>query len=55
MEEEEEEEDVEDIGGVGGTPSSSTANLESDDLLDDTVPFGQASISYFVSGDFSQP
>ena len=29
---EEEEEDTEDIVGVGGTPSSSTANLESDDL-----------------------
>ena len=40
LEEEEEEEDVEDIGGVGGTPSSSTANLESDDSLDDVVPLG---------------
>ena len=36
----EEEEDAEDIGGVGGTPSSSTVNLESDDLLDDAVPLG---------------
>ena len=35
-----EEEDIEDIGGVGGTPSSSFANLESDDLLDDVVPLG---------------
>ena len=49
--EEEEEEDVEDIGGVGGTPSSSTANLESDDV----VPLGQASVSHSVSGDFSRP
>ena len=55
MEEEEEEEDVEDIGGVGGTPSSSTANLESDDSLDDVVPLGQASVSHSVSGDFSRP
>ena len=53
--EEEEEEDVEDIGGVGGTPSSSTANLESDDSLDDAVPLGQASVSHSVSGDFSRP
>ena len=53
--EEEEEEDVEDIGGVGGTPSSSTANLESDDSLDDAVPLGQASVSHFVSRDFSRP
>ena len=53
--EEEEEEDVEDIGGVGGTPSSSTANLESDDSLDDVVPLGQASVSHSVSGDFSRP
>ena len=52
---EEEEEDVEDIGGVGGIPSSSTANLESDDLLDDVVPLGQASVSHSVSGDFSRP
>ena len=52
---EEEEEDVEDIGGVGGTPSSSTVNLESDDLLDDVVPLGQASVSHSVSGDFSRP
>ena len=51
--EEEEEEDVEDIGDVGGTPSLSTANLESDDSLDDAVPLGQASISHSVSGDFS--
>ena len=55
VEEEEEEEDVEDIGGVGGTPSSSTANLESDDSLDDAVPLGQASVSHSVSGDFSRP
>ena len=54
-EEEEEEEDVEDIGGVGGTPSSSTANLESDDSLDDAVPLEQASVNHFVSGDFSRP
>ena len=53
--EEEEEEDVEDIGGVGGTPSSSTANLESDDSLDDAVPLGQASVSHSMSGDFSWP
>ena len=52
---EEEEEDTEDIGAVGGTPSSSTANLESDDSLDDTVPLGQASASHSVSGDFSRP
>ena len=52
--EEEEEEDVEDIGGVGGTPSSSTANLELDNSLDDVVPLGQASISHSVSGDFSR-
>ena len=43
---EEEEEDVEDIGGVGGTPSSRTANLESDYSLDDAVPLGQASVSH---------
>ena len=53
--EEEEAEDVEDIGGVGGTPSSSTANLESDDSLNDAVPLGQASVSHSVSGDFSWP
>ena len=52
---EEEEEDAEDIGGVGGTPSSSTMNLESDDLLDDAVPLGQANVSHFVSGDFARP
>ena len=52
---EEEEEDVEDIGGVGGTPSSSTANLESDDSLDDALPLGQASVNHSVSGDFSRP
>ena len=40
---------------MGGTPSSSTANLESDDSLDDVVPLGQASVSHSVSGDFSQP
>ena len=51
----EEEEDVEDIGGVGGTPSSSTVKLESDDLLDDVVPLGQACVSHSVSGDFSRP
>ena len=49
------EEDVEDIGGVGGTPSSSTANLESDDSLDDAVHLGQASVNHSVSGDFSRP
>ena len=53
--EEDEEEDVEDIGAVDGTPSSSTANLESDDSLDDAVPLGQASVSHSVSGDFSRP
>ena len=37
---EEEEEDTKDIGAVGGTPNSSTANLESDDSLDDAVPLG---------------
>ena len=51
----EEEEDTEDIGGVGGTPSSSTMNLESDDLLDDAVPLGQASVSHSMSGDFTWP
>ena len=55
VEEEEEEEDIEDIGGVGGTPSSSIANLESDDSLDDVVPLGQASVSHSMSGDFSRP
>ena len=53
--EEEEEEDVEDIGGVGGTPSSSTANLELVDSLDDAVPLGHASVSHSISGDFSRP
>ena len=38
------EEDVEDIGGVGGIPSSSTANLDSEDSLDDNVPLGQANL-----------
>ena len=52
---EEKEEDAEDIGGVGGTPSSSTMNLELDDLLDDVVPFGQASVSHSVSGNFAWP
>ena len=52
---EEDEEDTEDIGAVGGTLSSSTANLESDDSLDDTVPLGQASASHSMSGDFSRP
>ena len=52
---EEDEEDTEDIRVVGGTPSSSTANLESDDSLDDAVPLGQASASHSVSGDFSRP
>ena len=47
------EEDVEDIGGVGGTPSSSTTNLESENSLDHAVLFGQASVSYSVSGDFA--
>ena len=51
----EEEEDTEDIGGVGGTPSSSTANLELDDSLDDDVPLGQASVSHSVSVDRSPP
>ena len=54
VEKEEEEEDVEDIGGVDGTPSLSTANLESDDSLDDVVPLGQASVSHSMSGDFSR-
>ena len=49
------EEDTEDIRAVGGTPSSSTANLESDDSLDDAIPLGQASASHSVSGDFSRP
>ena len=40
---------------MGGTPSSSTANLESDDSLDDAVPLGQASANHSVSGDFSRP
>ena len=53
--EEDEEEDVEDIEAVGGTPSLSTANLESDDSLNDAVPLGQASVSHSVSGDFSRP
>ena len=53
--EEKEEEDDEDIGGVGGTPSSSTANLELDNLLNDAVPVGHASVSHSVSGDFSWP
>ena len=52
---EEDEEDTKDIGAVGGTPSSSTANLESDDSLDDVVPLGQVSASHSVSGDFSRP
>ena len=55
VEEEKEKEDVEDIGGVDGTPSLSTTNLESDDLLDDIVALGQVSVSHSVSGDFSQP
>ena len=49
------EEDVEDIGGVGGTPSLSTANLDSDDSLNDAVPFGQGNVSHSVSDDFAQP
>ena len=52
---EEDKEDTEDIGAVGGTPNSSTANLESDDSLDDAVPLGQASASHSVSDDFSRP
>ena len=52
---EEDEEDTEDIGAVGGTLSSSTANLESDDSLDDAVPLGQASASHSVRGNFSRP
>ena len=52
---EEDEEDTEDIGAVGGTPSLSTANLESNDSLDDAVPLGQASASHSVSGNFSRP
>ena len=52
---EEDEEDTEDIGAVGGTPSSSTANLESDDSLDDAVPLEQATANHSVSGDFSRP
>ena len=52
---EEDEEDSEDIRAVGGTPSSSTANLESDDSLNEAVRLGQASASHSVSGDFSRP
>ena len=52
---EEDEEDTEDIGAVGGTPSSSTANLESENSLNDAVPLGQASASHSMSGDFSRP
>ena len=52
---EEEEEDAKDIRSVGGTPSSSTVNLESNDLLDDAVSLGQASVSHSVSGDFARP
>ena len=52
---EEEKEDTEDIAGVGGTPSSSTANLKSDDSLDDVVPLGQASVNHSMSGNFSRP
>ena len=37
---EEDEEDIKDIGAVGGTPSSSTANLEFDDSLDDAISLG---------------
>ena len=48
------EEDVEDIGGVDGTPSLSTANLESEDSLEDVVPLGQASVNHSVSGDFAR-
>ena len=50
-----EEEEVEDIRGVSGTPSSSIANLESKNSLDDVVPLGQASISHSVSGNFARP
>ena len=52
---EEDEEDTKDIGAVASTPNSSTANLESDNSLDDAVPLGQASASHSVSGDFSRP
>ena len=52
---EEDEEDTEDIGAVGGTPSSSTLNLEFNDLLDDAVPLGQARVSHSMSDDFSRP
>ena len=52
---EEDDEDTKDIGAVGGTPSLSTANLESDDSLDDAIPLGQASASHSVSGNFSRP
>ena len=52
---EEDEEGTKNIGAVGGTPSSSTDNLESNDLLDDVVPLGQASTSHSVSGNFSRP
>ena len=48
-------EDVEDIGGLDGTPSSSTANLDSDDSLHDVAPLGQDNVSHFVSGDFARP
>ena len=49
------EKDVKDIGGVRGAPSSSTANLDSDDSLDDAVPLGQGSVSHSMSGDFARP
>ena len=49
------EEDVEDIGGVGGTLSSSTANLDFDDSLNDFVPLEQGSVSHTVSDDFTWP
>ena len=39
---------------MDGTPSSSTANLESDDSLDDIVPLGQASVSHLVRDDFAR-
>ena len=52
---EKEEEDAKDIGGVGGTPSSSTVNLESNDLLNDVAPLGQARVNHSMSGDFAWP
>ena len=40
---------------MGGTPSSSIANLESNNSPEDVVPLEQASVSHFASGDFARP